>query len=293
MDRGYLVVALSSNTGSDYSISSGEDYDRNYQTISKLHAFTTQLVNKKRAGESLIDDQIIKDVEEKLLHELVVTADEAVEARLREKLLHRARTSMSRKQQKREADIDEKAQELLDAITADDEDDDGETAIERMLHNFNVRQPTRNASQPTEIDWRGECVSNILRDAQQKLREKLRDQKEDLITKFEAETQEKIDNINAERAHADAEKEAVIRDLTEQLDAKSQALKISCTKIEQEMGFRKTLEDALEVLHHTEQQRRKELVTVKAEFERQATQLRDVLEVHSRCPSVGNQVSIG
>jgi uncharacterized protein (DUF3084 family) len=114
-----------------------------------------------------------------------------------------------------------------------------------------------------------------------------------LTAKFEAETQEKIDNINTQRAHADAEKEAVIRDLTEELDAKSQALEMSCRKIEQEKRFRKTLKDAVEVFHHTELERRQELVTVKAEFERQATQLRDVLEVHSRCPSVGNQVRIG
>jgi hypothetical protein len=289
-DYEYLAVTYPIGCSStvSYHIYHDNYYASNYNAIYRLHVFTTELVNRKRAREALIDDQIIQEVEEKLQRLAANTTDKAVKDRLREKLLHRARSAMARKQEKRESDIDDKAQELLDTLEDEDEDD-GETAIERML--YNVRQPPRNWNQPSEIDWRGECVSNILRDAQKKLREKLRDQKEDLTTKFEAETREKIDNINTEQAHADAEKEAVIRDLTEKLDAKSQALEQSCSEVEQERGFRKTLEDALEVFHHTEQQRRQELVRVKAESERQAIQLRDVLEEHSRCPSVGNPVS--
>ncbi|KAI5782842.1 hypothetical protein FPQ18DRAFT_382414 [Pyronema domesticum] len=242
----------------------GKDVDPMVVTDSFFHT------NKKRAREALIDGQIIQEVKEKLLRLAANTTDEAVKDRLREKLLHRARSAMARKQQKRETDIDEKAQELLDTLEDEDEDD-GETAIERML--YNVRQPPRNSNQPSEIDWRGECVSNILRDAQKKLREKLRDQKEDLTTKFEAETRERIDNINTERAHADSEKEA--------------ALEQSCGEVEQERGFRKTLEDSLEVFTIRSNKEDRNL-SVKAESERQAIQLRDVLEEHSRCPSVGN-----
>ncbi|KAI5811963.1 hypothetical protein BZA77DRAFT_325774 [Pyronema omphalodes] len=261
-----------------------------HHAIHRLHLFTSELVKQKREQEAPIEDQIILEVEEKLQRLAANTTDDAVKDRLREKLLYRARSAMARKQEKLESDIENKAQELVDTLQ-DEDGDEGETAIERIIHN--IRQPPRNRNQPSEIDWRGECVSNILLDAQKKLREKLRDQKQDLTTKFEAEMKEKIDDISSEHAHADAEKEAVIRDLTEKLDAKSQALEQSCTEVEQERGFRKTLEDALEVFHHTEQQRRQELVRVKAELERQASQLRDVLEEHSRCPSTGNPESSG
>jgi hypothetical protein len=80
----------------------------------------------------------------------------------------------------------------------DDDDDEGETAMDRLL--LRVQQPSGStATASKDIDWRGECVSNILRDWQKKFRDKLPEQKEDLTAKFEAETKEKIDGIKDEQ----------------------------------------------------------------------------------------------
>jgi hypothetical protein len=160
----YLAVTLCIGAGVEWdsNLHSGTCYNRNYQAISKLHVLTTELVNEKNLQETVFNEQVIEDVENKLQHVATYIADYEVKACLREKLLHRARTSMVRKQQKREAEIDKKAQEILDAIPADDEDDDdedddGETATEKMPYSVNARQPTKDSSQPSEIDWRGEC----------------------------------------------------------------------------------------------------------------------------------------
>jgi hypothetical protein len=107
------------------------------------------------------------------------------------------RASRTRKEQKRKAEITAKAQELLDTVE-DDDDDEGETAMDRLL--LRVQQPSGStATAPKDIDWRGECVSNILRDWQKKFRDKLPEQKEDVTAKFEAETKEKIDGIKDEQ----------------------------------------------------------------------------------------------
>ncbi|KAI5799444.1 hypothetical protein FPQ18DRAFT_301808 [Pyronema domesticum] len=219
----------------------------------------------KIAHKSLKLKEIQKDVEEKLQRLTVDIEDSEVKEGLRRQLIDRARASIARKEEKRKTEVAKKIQDILDTIE-DDDDDDDEMAMERLL--LQVQEPSTNPKSSAEIDWRGECVSNILRDCQKKFRQKLREQKEDLTAKLDAEKKDTVDSMNAERAIADAEKEAVIGDLKEKFDAKGQALERACTDADCEKGFRQKLEDALDVLRDTEDERKQDLIRIKMESER-------------------------
>jgi hypothetical protein len=282
-DPGYLVSGIRGNW--EFSIQCA---------ISNLHTTTARLVNQKMDQKSLKLKEIQEGVEEKLQRLTVDIEDSEVKEGLRLQLIDRARASIARKEEKRKTEVAKKIQDLLDTLE-DEEDDDGDLAMERLL--LQVQQPSTNPKSSAEVDWRGECVFNILRDCQKKFREKLREQKEDLTAKLEAakqdmvdsmnaeraiadaekedltakleaEKQGTVDSMNAERAIADAEKEAVIRDLKEKLDAKGQALEKACTNANREKGFRQKLEDALDVLRHTEDERKQDLIRIKIESER-------------------------
>lgn len=259
--------------------------------LSNLHRMTALLVRQKMAKQDTINKEILKEVDEKLQRLTVNVEDNAVKSELGRLLYDRICASTTRKEQKRKAEITAKAQELLDTLE-DDEDDEGETAMDRLL--LRVQQPSGNTSNaPNDIDWRGECVSNILRDCQKKFREKLREQKEDLTAKFEAETKQKIDGIKDEQALKDAEKEAVIRDLTEKLDAETLSRELACSEAERERGFREKLEDALDVLRQTENQRRQELLGVRQQSDRHRERIRELEQEKSGSTVVGDAVSIG
>lgn len=253
-DPGYLV---SGDTDSLY-----QSFQR---AILNLHFTTANLVNQKIAHKSLKLKEIQKDVEEKLQRLTVDIEDSEVKEGLRRQLIDRARASIARKEEKRKTEVAKKIQDILDTIE-DDDDDDDEMAMERLL--LQVQEPSTNPKSSAEIDWRGECVSNILRDCQKKFRQKLREQKEDLTAKLDAEKKDTVDSMNAERAIADAEKEAVIGDLKEKFDAKGQALERACTDADCEKGFRQKLEDALDVLRDTEDERKQDLIRIKMESER-------------------------
>ncbi|CCX08475.1 Protein of unknown function [Pyronema omphalodes CBS 100304] len=232
-----------------------------------------EFVNRvfKIAHKSLKLKEIQKDVEEKLQRLTVDIEDSEVKEGLRRQLIDRARASIARKEEKRKTEVAKKIQDILDTIE-DDDDDDDEMAMERLL--LQVQEPSTNPKSSAEIDWRGECVSNILRDCQKKFRQKLREQKEDLTAKLDAEKKDTVDSMNAERAIADAEKEAVIGDLKEKFDAKGQALERACTDADCEKGFRQKLEDALDVLRDTEDERKQDLIRIKMESERRREKIK-------------------
>ncbi|KAI5816610.1 hypothetical protein BZA77DRAFT_387555 [Pyronema omphalodes] len=223
--------------------------------------------------ESLKLKEIQKVVEEKLQRLAVDVTDSEVKEGLRRQLIDRARASVARKEEKRKTEISKKIQDLLDTIE-DEDDDEGDLAMEKLL--LKVQQSPVNTKSSGEIDWRGECVSNILRDCQRKFREKLREEKEDLTAKFTAEKQDTINIMNTERAIADAEKEAVIHDLKEKLDAQGKALEKACTNAKREKEFRQKLEDALDVLRHTEDERKQDLIRIKMESERRREKIRSL-----------------
>jgi hypothetical protein len=259
--------------------------------LSDLHHMTALLVWQKMGKQGAINKEILKEVDEKLQRLTVNVEDDAVKSELGRLLYDWICASTTRKEQKRKVEITAKAQELLDTLE-DDEDDERETVRDRLL--LRVQQPSGNtANAPNDIDWRGECVSNILRDCQKKFREKLREQKKDLTAKFEAKTKQKIDGMKDEQALKDAEKEAVIRDLTEKLDAETLSRGIACSEAERERRCREKLEDPLDVLRQTENQRRQELVRVRHQSDRHRERIRELEQEKSGSTVVGNAVSIG
>ncbi|CCX31488.1 hypothetical protein FPQ18DRAFT_340857 [Pyronema domesticum] len=269
--------------------------------IEELHRLTTNLMKDKLDQEVFLNNKLKEGVEEKLQRLTAETdVDDTIKEGLRQQLYQRARASFKCKEEKRKNEIARKIQDMLD--TLEDEDDD-EASMDQIL--LRIQQPSKNTASQNEIDWRGECVSNIVKNCQKKFREKLKQQKEELTKKFEEEIKiavqeekgvadqklagiqlehegvkktydETIEGMKQDRAHSDAEKDASIRDLKEELDAKVQALEKACSSVEKEKGFRKKLEDALDVLHQTEMERRQELAEVKAELQR------NLLQQHTR-----------
>ncbi|KAI5782841.1 hypothetical protein FPQ18DRAFT_396911 [Pyronema domesticum] len=295
-----------------------------YQAISGLHTLTAQLVNQKKAREQLLNESILQTIEQKVqvLTEAHHISDDAVRDGLRQQLYYRAYTSHARKEAKRRAEVANKVQEVLDSL--DDTDDDGDyvdTTMDAMLRRVQQSSATRNPRVPNEADWQGEYVSNVLKDAQRKFRQKLEDQKEKLRKEYEAEAKrsveeaqaladekcsklkaesdrkktqlcEIIDKMNQAKAHIDAEKDSTIQDLKEDLSVKDQALDKAYRDFEQEREFRKKLHDALEVLHHTEGERKQELLCVKMESEKMAQQIRDLQQQLSNTTAIsGGQES--
>jgi hypothetical protein len=134
----------------------------------------------------------------------------------------------------------------------------------------------------------------------------LKQQKEELTKKFEEEIKiaveeaehiahinlgsveleydETIEGMEQDHAHNDAEKDAPLRDPKEELDAKVQALEKANSSVEKETGFRKKLEDALDVLHQTKVERRQKLARVKAELQRH------LLQQHTRSTTTDDTV---
>jgi hypothetical protein len=281
-----------------YLTATGYETGNGYGTqcaILQLHQRTTELMKDKVDQEVLLNNKLKEGVEEKLQRLTAETdVDDIFKEGLRQKLYQRARASFERKEEKRRNEIARKMQDMLDTLDDEDEDDH-EAAMDQIL--LRVQQPSKNTTSQNEIDWRGEYVSNIVKDCQRKFREKLKQQKEELTKKFEEEIKvavekekdvahqewmrvqleheaehrrfdAKVECMILERAHSDAEKDASIRDLKEELDAKVQALEKACSSVEKEKGFRKKLEDALDVLHQTEMERKRELAEVKAELQR-------------------------
>jgi hypothetical protein len=281
-----------------YLTATGYETGNGYGTqcaILELHQRTTELMKDKVDQEVLLNNKLKEGVEEKLQRLTAETdVDDIFKEGLRQKLYQRARASFERKEEKRRNEIARKMQDMLDTLDDEDEDDH-EAAMDQIL--LRVQQPSKNTTSQNEIDWRGEYVSNIVKDCQRKFREKLKQQKEELTKKFEEEIKvavekekdvahqewmgvqleheaehrrfdAKVECMILERAHSDAEKDASIRDLKEELDAKVQALEKACSSVEKETGFRKKLEDALDVLHQTEMERKRELAEVKAELQR-------------------------
>jgi hypothetical protein len=280
--------------------------------IEDLHRLTTDLMKDKLEQEVLLNNKLKESVEGKLQQLTAGTdVDDTIKEGLRQKLYQRARASVKRKEEKRKNEIARKIQDMLDTLEDEDDDDDDEATMDQIL--LRIQQPSKNTTSQNEIDWRGEHVSNIVKDCRRKFREKLKQQKEELTKKFEEEIKiavqeakdvadqklagiqlehegvkktydETIEGTKEDRAHSDAEKDASIRDLKEELDAKVQALEKACSSVEKEKGFRKKLEDALDVLHQTEMERKQELAEVKAELQR------NLLQQHIRSTTTDDTV---
>jgi hypothetical protein len=294
-----------------------------YQAVSRLHRLTAELVCQKKAREQFLNESILRTVEQKvqILVETHHISDDAVRDGLRQQLYYRAYTSHARKEAKCRAEVVNKVQEVLDSLDDTDDDDDyADTAMDSMLRRAQQSSATRDARVPNDADWQGECVSNVLKDAQRKFRQKLKDQKERLRKEHEAETKRRIeeaqaladeecsklkaesdrnktelceiiDKMDQAKAHSDAEKDSTIQDLKETLSMKEQALDKAYSDFEQERDFRKKLHDALEVLHHTEGERKQELLYGKMESEKMAQQIRDLQQKLSTTTTIsGDQV---
>ncbi|KAI5808409.1 hypothetical protein BZA77DRAFT_329869 [Pyronema omphalodes] len=274
-------------------------YNSGYETMdsvmSGLHYQTMELLTDKLEQDVLLNNKLKEGVEEKLQRLTAETdVDDIFKEELRQKLYQRARAAFERKEEKRKNETARKMQDMLDTLD-DEDDDDGEADIDQIL--LRVQQPSKNTTSQNKVDWRGEYVSNIVKDCQRKYREKLKQHKEELTKKFEQEIKiavqeakdvadqqlagvllehesvkktydETIEGMKESRARSDAEKYSSIRDLKQELDAKVLALEKACSGIEKEKGFRKKLEDALDVLHQTEMERKQELAEVKAELQR-------------------------
>ncbi|KAI5808405.1 hypothetical protein BZA77DRAFT_329864 [Pyronema omphalodes] len=277
------------------AIRHGSTWDTAQIAMSMLHVRTMELLTDKLEQDVLLNNKLKEGVEEKLQRLTAETdVDDIFKEELRQKLYQRARAAFERKEEKRKNETARKMQDMLDTLD-DEDDDDGEADIDQIL--LRVQQPSNNATSHNKVDWSGEYVSNIVKDCQRKYREKLKQQKEELTKTFEQEIKiavqeakdvadqqlagillehesvkktydETIEKMKESRAHSDAEKDSSIRDLKQELDAKVQALEKACSSIEKEKGFRKKLEDALDVLHQTEMERKQELAEVKAELQR-------------------------
>ncbi|KAI5810760.1 hypothetical protein BZA77DRAFT_391243 [Pyronema omphalodes] len=293
------ALRYSSPTKGTVYMASSSECDKNYSNsaqcaIYELYKYTMELMKDKVDQEILLNNKLKEGVEEQLQRLTAETdVDDIFKEELRLKLYHRARASFERKEERLRNEIARKMQDMLD--TLDEDEDDGEAAIDRII--LGVQQHSKNTTSQNKVDWRGECVSNIVKDCQKKYRDKLKQQKEELTKKFEEEKKiavqeaqevadqklagillehesvekkydETIEGMKESRAHSDAEKDSSIRDLKQELDAKVQALEKACSSIEKEKGFRKKLEDALDVLHQTEMERKQELAEVKAELQR-------------------------
>ncbi|KAI5810758.1 hypothetical protein BZA77DRAFT_347526 [Pyronema omphalodes] len=285
--------------GTVYLASSAEPnsyhWDAAQTAMSMLHNRTMELLTDKLEQDVLLNNKLKEGVEEKLQRLTAETdVDGIFKEELRQKLYQRARAAFERKEEKRKNETARKMQDMLDTLD-DEDDDDGEADIDQIL--LRVQQPSKNTTSQNKVDWSGEYVSNIVKDCQRRYREKLKQQKEELTKKFEEEIEiavqeandvadqklggilwehesvkksydETIEGMKESRVHSDAEKDSSIRDLKQELDAKVQALEKACSSIEKEKGFRKKLEDALDVLHQTEMERKQELAQVKAELQR-------------------------
>ncbi|KAI5782846.1 hypothetical protein FPQ18DRAFT_359657 [Pyronema domesticum] len=306
-DASQRTLSYSSPTKGKVNLDSSSSFPRNtyqsvvktYEAIQTLHQLTMNLVTDKAAQEVLLNNKLKEGVEEKLQRLTAETeVDDTIKEGLRQQLYKRARASFKRKEEKRKNEIAGKIQDMLDTLDDEDEDD-YDAAMDQII--LRVQQPSKITTSQNEIDWRGEHVSNIVRDCQRKFREKLKQQKEELTKKFEEEIKiavqeardvadqklvdlqlehegvkktydETIEGMKQDRTHSDAEKDASIKDLNGELDAKVQALEKACSSVEKEKGFRKKLEDALDVLHQTEMERKQELAEVKAELQRNLQQ---------------------
>ncbi|KAI5789587.1 hypothetical protein FPQ18DRAFT_411477 [Pyronema domesticum] len=280
---------------------SDNGYSYSYRSVQKTYTYwamvnlrqlTTELT-KDRVAQEVLHNKLKEGVEEKLK---CVTAgtdlDDIFKEGLRQQLYQRARASFKRKQEKRKNEIARKMQDMLDTLDDEDEDDD-EASMDQIL--LRVQRPSKNTTSQNNIDWCGEHVSNMIKDCQMKFREELKQQKE-LTKKFEEIEiaiqkakdvanqkllgvqlehegvkkiyDETIEGMKQDHAHSNAEKEAFTRDLKEELGAKVQALEKACSSVEKEKGFRKKPEDALDVLHETEMERKQGLAEFKAELQR-------------------------